>query len=158
MARQEYFHDDHAPDPNSVTPTAFAAVLDDEGRLLLVRRCDSGDWELPGGRVELGESVPAAAEREVEEESGVRVRVTRLAGVYSDPGHVLAYPDTGEVRQEFAVCVHAVPVDGEVRADREETCDSSWVDPRRLDDLPIHPSMRLRIRQVLGDPREAHLG
>jgi 8-oxo-dGTP pyrophosphatase MutT (NUDIX family) len=54
VARTEYYHDDTAPPPNSMTPTAFAAVRDDHGRLLLVRRSDSGNWELPGGRVELG--------------------------------------------------------------------------------------------------------
>ena len=159
MARQEYFHDPHAPAPNSLAPTAFAAVRDSAGRLLLVRRCDTGNWELPGGRVDPGESVPAAVEREVAEESGIIVKVTRLAWVYSDPGHVMVYPDTGEARQQFAVCVHAVPLAaGEPRADCEETSASSWVDPDRLDDLPIHPSMRLRIRQALEAPSEAHLG
>ena len=48
-----------------MTPTAFAAVCDDHGRVLLVRRGDSGNWELPGGRVELGETATTAAEREV---------------------------------------------------------------------------------------------
>jgi 8-oxo-dGTP pyrophosphatase MutT (NUDIX family) len=159
VARQEYYHDPHAPGANSLAPTAFAAVLDDQGRLLLVRRCDTDNWELPGGRVDFGESVLAAAEREVEEESGIRVRVTRLAGVYSDPGHVMVYPDTGEARQQFAVCVHAVPISGDQpRADCEEACASSWADPRRLDDLPIHPSMRLRIREALDDSSGAHLG
>ena len=54
MSRQEYYHDTDAPPANSMTPTAFAAVRDDQGRVLLVRRRDSGNWELPGGRVELG--------------------------------------------------------------------------------------------------------
>ena len=61
-ARVEYFHDPSAPAANSLTPTAFAAVRDDLGRLLLVRRIDSGNWELPGGRVELGESAARAVE------------------------------------------------------------------------------------------------
>ena len=58
VTRQEYFHDDDAPPANSMTPTAFAAVRDDHGRVLLVRRRDSGDRELPGGRVELGKMRP----------------------------------------------------------------------------------------------------
>ena len=60
MARIEYFHDPSAPAPNSLAPTAFAAVRDHHGRLLLVRRTDSGNWELPGGRVQLGESAEVA--------------------------------------------------------------------------------------------------
>ena len=83
MTRQEYFHDDDAPPANSMTPTAFAAVRDDHGRVLLVRRRDSGNWELPGGRVELAETASTAAEREVIEESGIAIKVTRLAGVYT---------------------------------------------------------------------------
>src|SRR5689334_1417221 len=129
MARQEYYHDAAAPPANSLTPTAFAAVRDDLGRLLLVRRIDSGNWELPGGRVELGESAAQAAEREVAEEAGVTVKVTHLLGVYTDPGHLMAYPDTGEVRQQFAVCFHATPLDGQPRADRHETRAAAWVDP-----------------------------
>jgi ADP-ribose pyrophosphatase YjhB (NUDIX family) len=57
-----------------MTPTAFAAVRDRQGRVLLVRRSDSGNWELPGGRVELGETATTAVEREVVEESGIAIR------------------------------------------------------------------------------------
>ena len=76
---------------------AFAAVCDDDGRILLVRRIDTGNRELPGGRVELGESATEAVEREVAEESGVMIKTAGLVGVYSDPGHVMMYPKTGEV-------------------------------------------------------------
>jgi 8-oxo-dGTP pyrophosphatase MutT (NUDIX family) len=158
VARQEYYHDTDAPPANSMTPTAFAAVRDDQGRVLLVRRRDSGNWELPGGRVELGESATTAAEREVVEESGVTIKVTRLAGVYTDPGHVMVYPSTGEARQQFAVCFHALPVDGQPHPDHHETCEAAWIDPARLDTLPIHPSMRLRIDQALTEPNTPHIG
>jgi|tagenome__1003787_1003787.scaffolds.fasta_scaffold20087132_2 ADP-ribose pyrophosphatase YjhB (NUDIX family) len=149
MARIEYFHDLSAPAPNSLAPTAFAAVRDVEGRILLVRRGDTGNWELPGGRVELGESATVAAEREVAEESGVTVTITQLVGVYTDPGHIMVYPATGEVRQQFAVCFHALPVAGEPHPDHDETCEAAWFDPRRLAELPVHPSMRVRISDAL---------
>jgi ADP-ribose pyrophosphatase YjhB (NUDIX family) len=74
-----------------------------------VRRAHSGNRELPGGRVELGESATAAVKREVLEESGVSITITGLVGVYSDPGHLMVYPDTGEVRHQFAVCFNALP-------------------------------------------------
>jgi 8-oxo-dGTP pyrophosphatase MutT (NUDIX family) len=150
VARVEYFHDPSAPAATSLTPTAFAAVRDGAGRLLLVRRVDSGNWELPGGRVELGESAAGAAEREVAEETGVTVRVTHLLGVYSDPGHLMAYPDTGEVRQQFAVCFHAEPLDGHPRPDHHETRAAAWVAPERVAGLPIHPGMRERIADAVG--------
>ncbi|MGQ0483164.1 MAG: CBS domain-containing protein [Pseudonocardia sp.] len=150
--RREFYHDTHAPLPNSITPTAFALARDSRGRVLLVRRSDNGNWELPGGRIELGESAVAATVREVAEESGVVVALTGLAGVYSDPGHVMAYPDTGEVRQQFALCFHATPVSGTPHPDHDETSEAAWVEPGRVPDLPIHPSMRQRIRHGLLEP------
>jgi ADP-ribose pyrophosphatase YjhB (NUDIX family) len=93
-----------------MSPTAFVVARNRSGHVLLVRRADSGNWELPGGRVEFGESAQIAAVREVEDESGVTVQVTRLAGIYTDPGHVMFYPDTGEARQQFAVCFLASPM------------------------------------------------
>ena len=54
--RREYDHQPDAPAASCVAPCAFVAVRDITGRLLLVRRCDTGDWELPGGHVDPGES------------------------------------------------------------------------------------------------------
>jgi len=71
-----------------MTPTAFAAVRDDQGRVLLVRRRDSGNWELPGGRVELGESATTAAEREVAEESSVTIKSSGWPASTPTPGTV----------------------------------------------------------------------
>jgi 8-oxo-dGTP pyrophosphatase MutT (NUDIX family) len=158
MSRQEYYHDTDRPAANSIAPAAFAAVRDAGGRILLVRRIDSGNWELPGGRIEVGESATTAAEREVVEESGIKIRVTRLAGLYSDPGHVMVYPATGEARQQFAVCLHALPVDGEPHPNNHETSDAAWVEPTHLEQLPIHPSMRQRITDALTEPDTPHLG
>jgi len=108
-----------------MSPTAFVVARNRSGHVLLVRRVDSGNWELPGGRVECGESAQIAAVREVAEESGVTVEVTRLAGVYTDAGHVMFYPDTGEARQQFAVCFLASPVAGTPRPDGAETCEAT---------------------------------
>jgi ADP-ribose pyrophosphatase YjhB (NUDIX family) len=70
----------------------YAIVRNDLARILLVRRADDLYWELPGGRVDIGESASTAVVREVAEEAGGTIEVTGLAGVYSDPGHTLAYP------------------------------------------------------------------
>ena len=154
--RTEYYHDPESPPANSMSPTAFVVARNRSGDVLLVRRADSGNWELPGGRVELGESARIAAVREVAEESGVTVEVTRLAGVYTDPGHVMFYPDTGEARQQFAVCFLASPVAGRPRPDGDETCEAAWVPPGRLPHLPMHPSIRMRIIDALTEPAQPH--
>jgi ADP-ribose pyrophosphatase YjhB (NUDIX family) len=98
--------------------------------------------------MDLGESIADAAIREVAEETGVRVELTGLVGLYTSPGHVMAYDD-GEVRQEFSVCFHARPQGGELREDGTETKAAEWVPVAQLDELSIHPSMRTRINDAL---------
>ena len=113
-----------APAASCVAPCAFVAVRDITGRMLLVRRCATGDWELPGGDVDPGESASDAAVRETAEESGITVEVTGLVGIYTDPGHVIADPRAGLVRQPFAVCCHGRPLSGSPGGDQVETCDA----------------------------------
>ena len=57
MARRDYEDDPNAPKPNSLVPAASVVVVDDVGRVLLHRRTDNGLWALPGGKMELGESL-----------------------------------------------------------------------------------------------------
>lgn len=154
VARIDYYDDPEAPNANSLVPSVTAAVRDEEGRLLLIHKIDNDRWALPGGAMDLGESVADAAVREVEEETGVRVEVTGLVGIYTDPGHVMAYDD-GEVRQEFSVCFHARVISGEPRQDGVETKAAKWVDVENIPELDIHPSMRRRIEAALaagGEP------
>ena len=75
-----------AKDPTELGLSVSAMVWR-EHEILLMRRSDNGYWGLPGGFVELGESVAEAARREVAEETGWSVEIGRLIGVYSDPVH-----------------------------------------------------------------------
>ncbi len=153
MARIDYYNDPLAPAANSLVPSVTAAVRDDAGRLLLIHKVDNDYWALPGGAMEVGESVTQAAVREVQEETGVKVEVTGLVGLYTDPGHVMAYDD-GEVRQEFSVCFHARVISGEPRQDNTETKAARWVEPTEVAYLSIHPSMRRRIDAALSEQSE----
>ena len=81
----------------------------DDGAVLLIRRTDNGNWALPGGAVEMNESVAGAAVRETFEETGMQVEVTGLLGVYSDPGHVIHFTSNDEVRREFSIVLAARP-------------------------------------------------
>ena len=156
--RREYDHQPDAPAATCVAPCAFAAVRDITGRLLLVRRCDTGDWELPGGHVDPGESTSDAAIRETAEESGIIVEITGLAGLYTDPGHVIADPRTGQVRQPFAVCFDARPLSGSLAGDQVETSDARWFTTADIPALPIHPAIRTRIHHALTPGRTCHIG
>lgn len=156
MARTEYYHDVAAPQAQELLPVAFAVVRNSFGRILLVRRADDGYWELPGGRVEVGESASAAVIREVAEEAGVAVTVTGLAGIYSDPGHVLAYPHEAGIYQQFAVCFHATTTSCDAQSDRNETTAAAWFEPEQATQLSMHPAMRQRLTNALAEPHQAH--
>jgi 8-oxo-dGTP pyrophosphatase MutT (NUDIX family) len=75
-----------------------AAIFDEQGRILLTKRSDNGQWCLPGGAVEPGETVAEACEREVLEETGLHVNVKRLVGVYSYADQLVIYPDGNKIQ------------------------------------------------------------
>ena len=83
-----------AEDPLPVVACVGAVVLDARGQLLLIRRGNEpgrGLWSVPGGRVEAGESVAAAVEREVREETGLAVRAGAEVGRVRVPGPGVVY-------------------------------------------------------------------
>ena len=90
------------------------------------------------------------------EETGIDVEITGLSGIYSDPRRVIAYDD-GEVRQEFSLCIHAKPVDGELRSSSESR-EARWIAPDSLRGLKIDRSMRLRIANALKQELQPYLG
>ncbi|MGW0030267.1 NUDIX hydrolase [Streptomyces sp. NPDC003314] len=143
MPRRDYEDDPNAPKANSLVPAASAVVVDDEGRILLQRRTDNGMWALPGGKMELGESIGECAARETLEETGITVEITGIVGTYTNPGHVFAYDD-GEVRQEFSVCLLARPTSGTLRTS-DESFEVAWFTLDEVDGLPMVPSIRKRI-------------
>jgi 8-oxo-dGTP pyrophosphatase MutT (NUDIX family) len=110
---------------------ACCAVLDSAGRLLLQQRGDDRrPWGLPGGAMELGETIGAAAVRETFEETGLRVRPDTLLGVYTGSAHTYA---NGDVVQSVVVVLMATPVEGRLTQDGIETVGLAWF---TLDDLP----------------------
>jgi ADP-ribose pyrophosphatase YjhB (NUDIX family) len=108
--------------PQAVRAGVCAAIFDSDGRLLMERRSDNGFWGMPGGGVDVGESVEQAVKREVMEETGLRVEIKRLVGVYSDPRryNIAAYPD-GIVLQGVSFLFECVRVGGDLRISHEST-------------------------------------
>ena len=156
MGRTEYYDDPNAPEPNRIVPAATVFVQDDAERVLMVQRSDNGLWALPGGTMDIGETLAQCGEREVLEETGYRVRVVDIIGIYSDPKHVIAYSD-GEVRQQFAISFRGLLLDGAARTS-DETPNLEWVDRLALDEVPMHPSTRLRVHHGLERLPRPHLG
>ena len=89
-----------------------AAIFDPTGtKLLLTQRTDNGQWCLPGGMLDAGESVTEGCVREVWEETGLEVEVTHLVGIYSNPHMLVTYAD-GNSFQFVSLCFGAKVVGG----------------------------------------------
>jgi len=99
--------------------------------------------------MDIGETLAESAIREVKEETGFDVRIDRIVGIFSDPGHVFAYDD-GEVRQEFSICLACTIVGGSLQVSSESTA-VDFFPIADLPDLQIHESIRIRIRDYLGN-------
>jgi len=158
MARRIDFHDDPgAPAASSIVPAVNVAVTNDAGELLLIRRSDNDNWALPGGGVDIGESLTQAAVRETREESGIECQVTGLSGIYTDPRHLILYTSNGEVRQEFSIVLTAVATGGQL-AVSSETTEARWVKPGDLASYQMDRSMRQRVAHVLEGRARPYVG
>jgi ADP-ribose pyrophosphatase YjhB (NUDIX family) len=134
---------------------ASACLRDDAGRLLWQRRSDLGWWRLPGGVLELYESLPECVVREVREETGLTVEPTRLVGVYSSPDFDVTYPNGDQVQQVtacFECSVNGHLYNGQARVGHgaadalDETLELAWFD---MDDPPtIAPWYEVMVADV----------
>lgn len=134
--------------PEVVRPAANGIIFNERGEVLLHRRSDNGLWALPGGSVEIGESVEKCVVREVFEETGLRVAVKRLVGVYSDPKHysIMSYPN-GAVVHYVALLFECERKSGEVRISDEST-DIGYFQVDRLPEQTLL-SHHIRIKDSL---------
>jgi 8-oxo-dGTP diphosphatase len=119
----------------------FGVIIED-GKVLLGLRRDSDWWNLPGGGMEPGETVDEALRREVLEETGLRVRVGRLVGVYSKP------------QKQEVVLTFLCQVEGGELVETEEIRECRYVAPDALpaNTLPKHAE---RVRDAFLNQPEA---
>jgi 8-oxo-dGTP pyrophosphatase MutT (NUDIX family) len=132
-----------------------SAVIFDEARekVLLTRRTDNGRWCIPGGGLEAGESVEEACLREVWEETGLRARVTRLIGVYSDPDQLVIYSDGNKAF--FVVLSFEVEVIGGELGLSDETTEAGYFSLAEMDSMPMHGRHKHRVMDALLGQAEA---
>ncbi len=123
---------------------AAAAIFDaSRARILLTQRADNAQWCLPSGGMEPGESIAEACVREVWEEIGLTVRITRLIGVYSSPHRVTEYAD-GNRFQFVSLLFEAEPLSLDV--DLGEECLAwGWFTPDEANELDMLDSHRERL-------------
>lgn len=142
--RFDYFDDPSAPTANSIVPSANVVVTDDAGRILMIRRSDNGNWAVPGGAMDVGESITQTAVRETLEETGIHCRINGLVGIYTDPRHVIHYTSNDEVRQEFSIVFTAQYLSGDPTPS-DESREVVWVPRHEVADLQMDRSMRRRV-------------
>ncbi len=137
--------------------TGSSATIFDEKRerILLTRRMDNGQWCLPGGGCEPGESVEETCVRETWEETGLRVRVVKLIGVYSSPDMIVEYADGGRW-QIAAISFEAEVIGGELGLS-DETTAFGYYSRREMADLDLMPHHLQRIDDALAGQERAFI-
>lgn len=141
--------------PDTLTAGVSAVITDEDCRVLLQFRSDNGRWGIPGGAIEVGESIAEAIEREVREETGLDIEIVRLVGVYSDPRQfsIATYPG-GDIVHLVNICMLCRPKPGGELRGSDEGREVRFF---AFDDLPdpLLRAHRIRILDALSDRREA---
>ena len=125
-----------------------AVVVREDGCVLLVRRRQpprAGEWSLPGGLVELGESLDEAVRREVREECGIEVQVGPLVGVFQP----IERDATGAIRFHYIVLDYLACYTGGTLHIASDVNDAVWVSPDQLDRYRLRPETVEMIRRAL---------
>jgi 8-oxo-dGTP diphosphatase len=128
------------------------AVVIRDGKVLLVKRGvppSEGLWAIPGGMIELGETIQQAAEREIYEETGIRIQAREPVYTFD----LIERDAEGRIRYHFVVVdVFAYYVSGAPEA-RDDVVDARWVAPEDLEALPASPNT-MRLLRVIRFYRE----
>lgn len=119
-----------------------AVVRDEQGRLLLHRRADSGRWSIVGGILDPGEQPADGLVREVFEETGVVVEPEALTSVTVSP--MTDYPN-GDRAQYLDLTFRCRPVSGEARVNDDESLEVAWFAPDALPELDDYARYRLEL-------------
>ena len=127
-------------------PGVCGLVFDDDGRVLLHRRADTGKWSVIGGLPNPGEEPAEAVVREVFEETGVTVEPERITGVYSTPR--VRLPNGDEV-QSIVTTFRCRPVGGTPHVHDDESLEVRYFPPDALP--PLRPDHVLRIEHARRD-------
>ena len=126
---------------------AVGGVVIDKGRVLLVQRNkppSKGEWAIPGGRVELGESLPEAVEREILEETGVEITAGEVCHVFDD----IRRDEQGRVRFHYVIVDYfGIYKKGEPKP-ASDALRAAWFQARELDDMEVNVNTRLLLKKI----------
>lgn len=127
---------------------AAAVIFSPDGeKILLTRRTDNGQWCLPGGGMDPGESISETVIREVWEETGLHVEIEKLIGVYTNPHMLIEYEDGN--RWHLVAFTFQTRVTGGQLGLSNETTEVDYFTPAEITELDLLPQHRQRIADIL---------
>jgi 8-oxo-dGTP pyrophosphatase MutT (NUDIX family) len=129
-------------------PSVAVSLFDQEGRLLLGLSRDVGRWIMIGGAIDPGERPADAAVREAWEETGLRVEVTELHGVFGGRDFRLTFSNGDEI-EPCIILFEAKVIGGQMRPDREEIAELRYVTLNEVASLPMRPADRALVEAAL---------
>jgi 8-oxo-dGTP diphosphatase len=139
MTRDEY---------PAVPRIGVGAVVFRENKVLLVKRNKppgKGLWAIPGGRLELGETLQEAAEREVREETGVIIRARNPAYTFE----VIERDNQGCIRFHYVIVdLLADYISGDPHPE-SDVSEARWIDRHELDELPVSKSTQSLLKEKI---------
>lgn len=119
-----------------------AFILNNKNEVLLLRRADRVEevWGIPGGMMELGESVEETMKREVYEETGLEVKIEKFLGVYTKDRNEV-YPNGDKAQVIFFVFVCRPLDDSALLNSSEEAAEFKYFDPNNFPSTFRHPQI-----------------
>ncbi|WP_029233296.1 NUDIX hydrolase [Butyrivibrio sp. VCB2006] len=116
-------------------------IENDRGQLLLQKRSDTGEWCVPGGALEPGETYIEAATRELHEEVGITVKDLELFGLYSGDDREIHYPN-GDVVYSLSVIFITKSYEGQISDSDSEVLEHRFFDRKEIPDQLFCPDAR----------------
>ncbi|SDZ79290.1 mutator mutT protein [Desulfuromusa kysingii] len=122
-----------------IKTSVVACIMDDKDRILLTRRNIPpffGQWVMPGGKIDHGESIESALLREVEEEVGLKVKIDKLVDIYE---HLAI----GNKKDHYIILYYrAIALSSELKLNYSELSEAVWFSDHQLPDLNVPPGCR----------------
>jgi ADP-ribose pyrophosphatase YjhB (NUDIX family) len=151
MQLKVYNKNNRAPKPNQpIAPGSCAVILSRTGRILLHKRNDSELWALPGGVMELGESIAACCLREIKEELNLKIKIKKITGVYTSPDCVFEWNVRGNIKvwQIFVVAFLCEAKNDMVKMNNESV-DARWFSRREIEKINLLPYVKKIVNDAL---------
>ncbi|MFI6369162.1 NUDIX hydrolase [Nocardia sp. NPDC050630] len=144
-----------AADTVGLHAAAFVQSGDDTDTVLLICRSDNGNWSMPGGPHEAGESLSDITVRKTREETGIHIHIIGLVGIFVTPGHVIRQTSNDEIGHKCTIVYRAEPVAGEPTPCSVST-QIEWVSIGAIADLPMGPRPARTHRLGINPARTPH--